>query len=47
MEPPPGVDASKVGVGQWAPGLTFGEFSRRTFDKYYDLAAPGGSGAAA
>jgi hypothetical protein len=35
MEAPPGVDPSKIGVGQWVPGVSFGEFSRRTFDKYY------------
>jgi isopenicillin N synthase-like dioxygenase len=35
MDAPPGVGPAAVAVGQWSPGLTFGEFSDRTFAKYY------------
>lgn len=35
MDPPPGVDLETIGVGQWVPGLTFGEFSSRTIQQYY------------
>lgn len=35
MDAPPGVDASKIGVGQWQPGVTFGEFSGRTLAAYH------------
>ncbi|GFR46408.1 hypothetical protein Agub_g7990 [Astrephomene gubernaculifera] len=35
MECPPGVEAKRVAIGQWRPGLTFGEFAEATFDHYY------------
>lgn len=47
MQVPAGADAARAGVGQWAPGLTFGQFSERTFANYYSSAAAGGKGAAA
>ncbi|KAL4437794.1 hypothetical protein ABPG77_005706 [Micractinium sp. CCAP 211/92] len=35
LDAPPGVAPEDVGIGQWQPGLTFGEHSERTFDVYY------------
>jgi len=35
MDVPAGVASSKVGVGQWQPGLDFGQFSELTVQKYY------------
>lgn len=35
LDTPPGVAPKDVGIGQWRPGLTFGEHSERTFDVYY------------
>ena len=35
MEPPAGARPQDVGVGQWAPGLSFGAFSERTVSEYY------------
>ena len=35
MEPPAGSDPDAVGIGQWRPGMTFGEFSEATMAKYY------------
>lgn len=46
MEIPAGADPSCAGVGQWRPGLTFGQFSERTVAGYYANSAGGGQGAA-
>ncbi len=52
MDVPAGADASSVGVGQWVPGLTFGEFAERTVGNYYKTlrvppaSASAGAGAA-
>ena len=35
MDVPPGMPASEVGVGQWRPGLDFGQFSELTVQHYY------------
>ena len=35
MEIPSGAEAAKVGVGQWRPGLDFGQFSELTVQQYY------------
>ena len=35
MDVPVGLDPSKVGVGQWRPGLDFGQFSALTVKRYY------------
>lgn len=35
LDAPTGVAPEAVGIGQWRPGQTFGEFSERTFDAYY------------
>ena len=35
MDIPLGVEAAKVGVGQWRPGLDFGQFSELTVQQYY------------
>ena len=35
MDAPSGADLAKVGIGQWSPGITFGEFSERTIQKYH------------
>ena len=35
MEVPPGAAASAVVVGLWQPGMTFGQFSELTVQKYY------------
>jgi hypothetical protein len=37
LEPPPGSPGPvDVGVGQWSPGMNFGEFSERTLDANYE-----------
>lgn len=36
MDPPAGVDPKQVEVGAFQAGCTFGEFSLRTFDRYYN-----------
>ena len=33
LEPPVGVSPADVGIGQWQPGLSFGETSERTMDE--------------
>eukprot|EP00887_Chlorella_sp_A99_P004815 scaffold4.g4815.t1 len=38
MALPEGADAAAAGVGQWRPGISFGEFSERTFQAYYSAA---------
>ncbi len=38
MVAPRGVDTRQVGVGQWRPGSTFGEFAEMRFRKYYEQA---------
>ena len=35
METPPGAATPEVGVGLWQPGMTFGQFSELTVQKYY------------
>ncbi len=35
MELPEGVQAAEVGVGQYRPGLNFGQFSELTVKHYY------------
>jgi len=35
MEPPAGSDSDAIGIGQWRPGMSFGEFSEATMAKYY------------
>ena len=35
MGVPAGVAATDLGIGQWQPGMTFGEFSEATMVKYY------------
>ena len=35
MALPAGASGADVGVGQWAPGITFGEFTERTVQQYY------------
>ena len=35
MDIPSGAEATKVGVGQWQPGLDFGQFSELTVKQYY------------
>lgn len=35
MDIPLGAEAAKVGVGQWRPGLDFGQFSELTVQQYY------------
>ena len=35
MDLPPWADAQQVGVGQWAPGVTFGAFSEHTLAANY------------
>ena len=35
MDIPAGAEAAKVGVGQWLPGLDFGQFSELTVKQYY------------
>lgn len=37
MDLPPGVDAGDVGIGQWKPGMSFGEFSEATAALYYGV----------
>ena len=36
MNLPAGVDIRDVGIGQWKPGMSFGEFSEATMAKYYE-----------
>lgn len=38
MDAPAGCSAADVAVGQWQPGDNFGQFSERTFAKYYGTA---------
>jgi len=33
--PEGGLPQAKIGVGQWLPGITFGEFAERTVAGYY------------
>lgn len=40
MDVPPGIAASEVGVGQWRPGLDFGQFSELTVQHYYRNGEP-------
>ncbi|CAL5228686.1 g11861 [Coccomyxa viridis] len=35
MDLPPGTASSQMGVGQWQPGLDFGQFSELTVQHYY------------
>eukprot|EP00958_Prasinococcus_capsulatus_P020689 scaffold2738_cov366-Prasinococcus_capsulatus_cf.AAC.3 len=35
MDVPEGTSAEDVRVGQWEPGIDFGEFTRRTLQKNY------------
>ena len=35
MDLPSGMEHMKVGVGQWRPGLDFGQFSELTVQHYY------------
>jgi hypothetical protein len=35
MDAPPGTDAAQVGVGQWAPEISFGHFSELTISHHY------------
>lgn len=35
MELPEGAEAAEVGVGQYRPGLNFGQFSELTVKRYY------------
>lgn len=37
MELPREADAAQVGVGQWRPGLNFGQFSELTLKRYYHM----------
>jgi hypothetical protein len=37
MDLPEGADAARVGVGQWRPGLNFGQFSELTIRNYYGV----------
>lgn len=37
MNPPPGIDAQDAGIGQWKPGMSFGEFSEATMARYYGM----------
>ncbi len=30
-----GVSQEQVAIGQWQPGLTFGEFAEETFKQFY------------
>jgi len=36
LAPPPGVSPAAVGVARWRAGDTFGAFSERTVDAYYE-----------
>lgn len=44
MEAPSGANAADVGVGQWATGMSFGQFSELTIQKHYQSAANGNAG---
>eukprot|EP00898_Chlorokybus_atmophyticus_P004054 jgi/Chlat1/464/Chrsp103S01080 len=35
LDVPDGMSVGDTGVGQWTPGMTFGEFARRTVAAYY------------
>jgi len=35
MDAPLGAKAEDIRVGQWVPGIDFGEFTRRTLEKTY------------
>jgi isopenicillin N synthase-like dioxygenase len=35
MEPPGGCSSSSIGVGQWKPGMTFGDFAEATIAHNY------------
>ena len=35
MDVPSGAKFSEVGIGQWSPGISFGDFSERTIQKYH------------
>lgn len=37
MSLPPGMEEQDVGIGQWKPGMSFGEFSEATMSKYYGV----------
>jgi hypothetical protein len=37
--PEGGLPQAKIGVGQWLPGITFGEFAERTVAGYYHAIA--------
>lgn len=40
METPEGCSLeSQVGVGQWQPGISFGDFAERTVQRYYPAMA--------
>jgi hypothetical protein len=38
LDAPAGVSAEDVGIGQWRPGVNFGQHSEATFDAYYKQA---------
>ena len=35
MEPPEGSDSDAIGIGQWRPGMSFGDFTEATISKFY------------
>eukprot|EP01122_Echinamoeba_exundans_P006717 TRINITY_DN1945_c0_g2_i1.p2 TRINITY_DN1945_c0_g2~~TRINITY_DN1945_c0_g2_i1.p2 ORF type:complete len:203 (+),score=42.85 TRINITY_DN1945_c0_g2_i1:725-1333(+) len=35
MEPPAGISPDAVAVGQWKPGMSYGQFSKITIEYYY------------
>ncbi len=37
--PEGGLPQAKIGVGQWLPGVTFGDFAERTVAGYYHAKA--------
>ena len=37
--PEGGLPQAKIGVGQWLPGITFGDFAERTVAGYYHAKA--------
>ena len=35
MDVPDGAERDQVGIGQWSPNITFGDFTERTLQKYH------------
>ena len=43
MDLPSGLGSAEVGVGQWRPGLDFGQLSELTVQNYYKKGRAGAS----